>query len=173
MSYLSESFLSQYAEKKGYGICEYRFQADTSVFLSHSHQDKRIVKGLINYLAEQGIKVYVDWNDTSMPRVTSRETAEKIKCEIKENNLFWILATVNAMNSKWVPWEIGVADQSKKSDAISIIPVSDPAGKFHGSEYLQLYRSIESTTNGPAITKPNQSGSWQALSNFIKTTSLI
>jgi hypothetical protein len=173
VNYLSESFLLQYADKRVYGICEYRFQADTTVFLSHSHQDKRIVKGLINYLAEQGIKVYVDWNDTSMPRVTSRETAEKIKGKIKENNLFWILATVSAMNSKWVPWEIGVADQSKQNDAIFIIPVSDPTGKFHGSEYLQLYRSIESTTNGPAISKPNQSGYWQTLNSFIKTASLI
>jgi hypothetical protein len=47
------------------------------------------------------------------------------------------------MTSKWVPWEIGVADQIKKIDKIAIVPFEDMDGKFHGNEYLQLYPRID------------------------------
>jgi hypothetical protein len=47
------------------------------------------------------------------------------------------------MNSHWVPWEIGVADQIKTLANIGIVPVTDKHGNFEGNEYLQLYRRIE------------------------------
>lgn len=168
MSYLSESLLSQYADRRIYGICESRYQADATVFLSHSHKDRCLVKGLINYLTDKGIKVYVDWNDGNMPRVTNKETAEIIKKQIKYNSFFWILATSNAMNSRWVPWETGIADQAKNDECIAVIPVSDSSGKYNGNEYMQLYRRIIiSDEGGLAIFKPNESRG-QGLSYFTK-----
>lgn len=117
--------------------------AEATIFLSHSHKDKDLVEGFINYLANSiKIKVYVDWQDSDMPTITNRETARRIKNKINEMAYFLVLATKNAMNSKWVPWEIGVADQIKSNDRIAIIPVADPEGKFHGNEYLQLYSHI-------------------------------
>ena len=130
-----ENFANQY-------LTESRASAQLSIFLSHSHEDAKRAKGIIRHFASLGIEVYVDWNDSGMPRVTSRETAEKIKSRIDENRLFMVLATRNALNSKWVPWEIGVADKSKGEAAILIIPVADSSGNFSGSEYLQLYRRV-------------------------------
>jgi hypothetical protein len=114
-----------------------------TIFLSHSHQDEVLVKGFITYLGILGIKIYVDWQDSDMPKATNRETAEKIKKQIVRNDFFLVLATKNALNSRWVPWEIGVADQIKTNhDKIGIIPVVDETGVFKGNEYLQLYKRI-------------------------------
>ncbi|MBU2610296.1 MAG: toll/interleukin-1 receptor domain-containing protein [Chloroflexi bacterium] len=118
--------------------------ARVSIFLSHSHKDKELVEGFINYLAfSSRIKIYVDWQDSDMPAVTNRDTALRIKKKIDEMDYFLVLATRNAMNSKWVPWEIGVADRAKTTNRIAIIPVADPEDKFDGNEYLQLYPRIE------------------------------
>lgn len=136
-----ENFANQY-------LTESKASARLSIFLSHSHKDAKRAKGMIRHFASLGIDVYVDWNDSGMPRETSRETAEKIKAKIEENRLFMVLATQNALDSKWVPWEIGVADKTKGEAAIMIIPVADSSGNFEGSEYLQLYRRVVIAESG-------------------------
>lgn len=138
-------------------------QAAVSIFLSHSHKDRDLVEGFINYLADFSmIKIYVDWQDSDMPSSTNRETATRIKKKIAEMNYFIVLATENALKSKWVPWEIGIAD-TIKFDKIAIVPVADSNGKFAGNEYLQLYPSIEpaSLPSGQkafAVFQPNTTG---------------
>ena len=107
-----------------------------------------MARGIIRHFASLGIDVYVDWNDSNMPRETNRETAEKIKRKIDENSLFMVLATQNALDSKWVPWEIGVADKTNGEAAVLIIPVEDSLGNFAGSEYLQLYRRVVIADDG-------------------------
>jgi hypothetical protein len=59
-----------------------------------------------------------------------------------------ILATRNALASKWVPCETGVADQCKRFKTIVVIPVNDSAGNFVGTEYLRLYRRMTSDDGG-------------------------
>lgn len=113
------------------------------VFLSHSHKDSELVDGVINLLSKIfKSKIYVDWKDSSMPSMTNRETALRIKDKISTLNFFIVLATANAIRSRWVPWEIGIADSKKDVKKIIIFPLADQTGKFEGSEYLQLYPSI-------------------------------
>lgn len=127
-----------------------------TVFLSHSHKDKLLVEGLKNLLGSMGVELYIDWLDDNMPAVTSRETAEKLKNRIKSCNLFMLLATTNALNSKWVPWEIGIADGVKSLAQIVLVPVADDSGSFPGSEYLQIYNKLETDPSlAPFITSPN------------------
>ena len=143
MRYFSESGLAQSGaqplqENFAY-IKRASVQARVTIFLSHSHHDRNIVRGLIRHFESLGIAIYVDWNDSDMPSVTNRSTAAKLKQRIKACSLFMVLATQNALKSKWVPWEVGFADQMKGEDAVSVIAVADPSGKFDGAEYLQLY----------------------------------
>jgi len=148
MAYLTEATLRQKAVEY-YSLTKGAAGAPkVTIFLSHSHKDKDLIKGLITVLAEQGVTVYVDWNDATMPRVTSRETAERIKQRIGEMSLFAILATENGLHSRWVPWETGVADQKKPASGIFVIPVTDSSGKYAGSEYLQLYQRFELDASG-------------------------
>jgi hypothetical protein len=153
MNYITEAILRDYAEKISVkcrifsNIKTSRASALSTIFLSHSHLDKELALGLVGYFESLGISLYVDWNDGDMPRIANRETADKIKQKIASNSLFMVLATKNALNSKWVPWEVGVADQMKHFSRILVIPVSDSYGRYEGSEYLQLYQQIGNAYN--------------------------
>jgi len=163
VTYLTETYLRSFSRTTDGMTFKSRFvemskaQAKVSIFLSHSHKDKEVVEGLVSLLAYFGeISIYVDWQDSAMPRVTNRETAQTIKEKIAEHDCFLILGTKNAMESRWVPWEIGIADAAKSIERIAIIPVADPYGYFYGNEYLQLYQKIEVTENKMlGVFRPN------------------
>lgn len=119
-----------------------------TVFLSHSHKDSPLAKGLQGFLQSKGWRVYIDWEDTSMPSSPNRETAQKIKDKIIRLDWFLYLATANSASSRWCPWEIGYADGVKDIDKIVIIPTRDSAGLKHGNEYLDLYRKVDAAQGG-------------------------
>lgn len=129
-------------------------QADYNIFLSHSHKDKEIAKGLINLLAREGVSVYVDWEDSELPEKPGRTTADKIKRVIKSSDIFLLLATQNSLGSKWVPWELGIADEVKGSARVLV--TATPEGSTKGSEYLDLYRRVEKIpyTTGLRVIAP-------------------
>lgn len=124
--------------------------ASATIFLSHSHKDKELAKGLKNYLANLGLSLYIDWEDTDMPIPPNRETATTLKRRINSTEYFLMLCTDNALQSRWVPWEVGIADTQKALGKILIAPVADSLGRFNGSEYLQLYRRIALNSSGNA-----------------------
>lgn len=133
-----------------------RSTAEVSIFLSHSHKDRELALGLQRLLTSRGLILYLDWQDTDMPARPNRETADRIKARIGSSNYFLLLATANAMTSRWVPWEVGIADSRETSAHIIIVPVIDAHGT-HGNEYLDLYRSLEIADSGaPAVFEPNQ-----------------
>jgi hypothetical protein len=55
-----------------------------------------------------------------------------------------LLASANSKESRWVPWELGIADGEKGIDRIALFPASDdPYDQTWASwEYLGLYRRI-------------------------------
>lgn len=144
-------------------ISEAKAKGLQTAFLCHSHKDKDLVLGVKNLLLDSGWQVYVDWADSSLPDTPDSETAFKIKHKINDLNLFLFLATHNSVTSRWCPWEIGYADGKKPWDNIIIIPTEDDFGKWHGSEYLQLYKKLdEAQSGGLAVWRPGQhnNGTW-------------
>jgi TIR domain len=121
-----------------------------TAFLCHSHKDQDLVIALQDFLWRNGWKVYVDWQDTTMPEKPNRQTAEKIQAKIHENDWFLFLATANSMASRWCPWEIGYADAAKGKDDIVVIPTRDAMGS-HGNEYIDLYRRIDLSPAGRIV----------------------
>jgi hypothetical protein len=113
------------------------------IFLSHSHHDYELVERVAELLGEYADSIYVDWKDDSMPAVTSPVTARRIKAKIADTNKFILLATNNAVASKWVPWELGVADLSNTMKNVAILPVKDPPHTWNGNEYIGIYSYIE------------------------------
>jgi hypothetical protein len=122
---------------------ESSYFATTTIFLSHSHEDKDEVKKAVVFLRSIGVRVYIDWLDPSMPPFTSAETADKIKKKIKDCKKFIFLATNNAINSKWCNWELGFGDAHKYIDKIALFPLSENSGTWNGAEYLRIYPRIE------------------------------
>lgn len=129
-------------------ITEAKKAGRKTAFLSHSHLDADMAKGIVNLLRRSGWDVYVDWADSSMPDKTNKQTAEKIKSKIATSDAFLFLATHNSMASRWCPWEIGYADSSKGVSKVLILPTTDRSGNFYGNEYLQLYKKIDKSLEG-------------------------
>ncbi len=130
-----------------------------SAFLCHSHRDEELVKGLIVIFQKAGVDLYVDWQDHTMPEKPNKVTAQKIQHKIMTSDVFMFLATANSKASRWCPWEIGYADNGKKS--IYIIPTSDNQNSY-GNEYLDLYPKIDTAyvdgaARGCAVFQPGAS----------------
>ena len=70
-----------------------KYSFETSVFLSHKHDEKEIIKQAITLLNKLGVSVYVDWLDSGMPKYTDGSTAKRIKDKIRQNDKFILLAT--------------------------------------------------------------------------------
>lgn len=119
----------------------------TTVFISHKHDDLEDLKGLIGFLqTEYNVKTYIDSNDVKMPKITSGETARRIKEKIKTCKKFILLATNAAIKSKWCNWELGFGDALKsENNDIAILPMNDTnlfdLG-YAGNEYMEIYPTI-------------------------------
>ena len=118
-------------------------QNKVTIFLSHKHDEIEELDAAISFLKRFDIDVYVDWLDERMPAATSGKTAVRIKQKIKENNKFIFLATEGAIASKWCNWELGYGDSLKYIDKIALLPIRNDGRTYTGSEYMQIYPSIE------------------------------
>ena len=118
----------------------------TTVFISHKHDDLEDLKGVLGFLQQiYGVKVYIDSQDPTMPKVTSAKTALNIKTRIKQCDKFILLATNGAIESKWCNWELGYGDSQKFKEHIALFPMK-PEGtydfEYKGSEYMKIYPYI-------------------------------
>lgn len=115
-----------------------------STFLSHSSKDDDLVVGATIVLEGHGAKVYIDKVDPEMPPYTTEKTAALLKSRIKQTKRFVLLTSKNSKESRWVPWELGVADGYKTFDHIALFPSSDDAKDMTWAswEYLGLYLRI-------------------------------
>ena len=113
MSFISESQLSNYRtrtmtfSKDNFINLNESYSRDKTkpmVFLSHKHDELVILHDVIAFLKNEGVDIYVDWMDEEMPAYTNAETAVKLKNRIKVSNKFILIATQNAINSKWCNW---------------------------------------------------------------------
>lgn len=121
------------------------------VFLSHSSLDKEALPKAIGFLESHGAKVYIDKVDKELPKRTSAETGVKLKERISQCPKFIVLVTENSKNSRWIPWELGIADEKKKLPNVALLPdVGNQANAaWPEQEYLGLYpRIVLSTFKG-------------------------
>lgn len=125
---------------------------EVSIFLSHKHSDKDLVRQAVALFKSLGVSVYVDWLDSSMPPVTSPVTADRLKKKIRDSDKFVLLASDAAVESKWCNWELGLGDAAKYQKNIAILPAASSAASWKGSEYLGIYPVI--TSEYPTIAGP-------------------
>lgn len=150
---INQYFLLQAGQRQPHLKSQIRAGLVKTAFLCHSHRDDKLAEGLQALLAEQGVELYIDWKDASMPPEPNRETASRIQYRIKTCDWFLFLATANSMTSRWCPWELGYADGQKPHERIAIVQTSDST-TTHGNEYMQLYRRIDTSSAGELIWVP-------------------
>lgn len=140
------------------------YSSKTSVFLSHKHSDLEELKGLIGLFSKlYDVDIYIDSMDEKMPKKTSGETAKRIKEVIKKSDRFILLATDDAVESKWCNWELGYGDADKfDNDRIALFPMKERGVldfQYKGNEYMQIYPFItyydgsEKYTNGSYVER--------------------
>ena len=115
-----------------------------AAFLSHSSRDADVILPIVKILEDHGASVYIDKKDPSLPPYTSKETASILRTRIGQSKKFVLLASQNSKDSKWVPWELGLAGGRKVDGNIAIFPVLENANDtaWLSWEYLGLYDRI-------------------------------
>jgi hypothetical protein len=118
--------------------------AKGSVFLSHSTADEDILPAVIQLLEEHGASVYIDKKDDSLPPYTNHQTALALKERIQQSKKFIVLTSVKSKESRWVPWELGLADGTLLPKNIAVLPAVDSSNDYEWSEreYLGVYDRI-------------------------------
>ncbi|WP_158816065.1 toll/interleukin-1 receptor domain-containing protein [Methylocapsa sp. S129] len=115
-----------------------------STFLSHSSKDVDSLPGVIAILERHGAEVYVDKKDESLPPYTSRETATILRGRIRQCRRFILFTTQNSKDSRWIPWELGLADGYKSATSTAVFPSPDNAHEpaWSEQEYLGIYDRV-------------------------------
>lgn len=107
--------------------------AKQDIFLSHSLRDKALIPGVLAFFDSYGVKTYVDIFDSSFPVPPSPATAEQVKSRIKTcRRLVVLVSEANTATSKWIPWEMGIADSFRDYTHVALLPVGR-------SEYLTAW----------------------------------
>ncbi len=140
------------------------------IFLSHSFDDKDEIAVLKEILEENGHSVYVDWvvdSHLNRRRVT-KSNVNLIRQRMAMCKSLVYAFSDNSTHSKWMQWELGVFDGSKKP--ISIFPIVDNSSDtYNGTDFLQVYPyiTIDSVTTGGRAMHVNEAsnvyttyGSW-------------
>jgi hypothetical protein len=115
-----------------------------STFLSHSSKDTEFLPGLILLLENHGAQVYIDKKDEKIPPYTSRETAMILRSRVGDCKKFLLFATTNSKDSRWMPWELGLADGLKSSSGVAVFPGVDTVTdtSWTEQEYLGVYSRV-------------------------------
>jgi len=125
---------------------------DSSLYLSYALLDKKIVKKTANFFRAINKNIKVDMMEKSMSEKPSINTSRTVKNKIIKNDKFVFLATSTSIFSKWVNWELGIADCYKASeDKIIILPVADKDSRWLGEVYFKLYPRIERMEHNRSI----------------------
>ncbi|EIA0558219.1 MULTISPECIES: toll/interleukin-1 receptor domain-containing protein [Enterobacteriaceae] len=154
------------------GLESYKEHENFDVFLSHSIDDADLVLGIMVLLQQQGLRVYVDWIvDTQLSRDSvNKETAAVLRERMKRSSSMMYIATENASNSKWMPWELGFFD-GHHSNQVAVLPLLDYENQiFVGQEYLALYPVVTKHLQENVINHyvEDRGKKWSHLRNFAR-----
>lgn len=142
MSYITEAQLASYRSRtKTFSKNDVitlnesssRDKTKPMIFLSHKHDELVILQDVVAFLNAEGVEIYVDWMDDEMPAYTNAKTALRLKEKIKVSDKFILVATPNAINSKWCNWELGLGDAEKYIEHIALFPINRTTQNFSGA----------------------------------------
>ena len=81
------------------------------VFVSHYNEDSELAKQIASWIRDIGMTAFLDIDDPNLPKKDGVEMADYIKGVINESHGLVVVTSGRTVNSWWVPYEIGVADQ--------------------------------------------------------------
>lgn len=127
--YLNENVLSQRD-----GLC---------IFISHQKRDSATARKIADYFLTSGIDVYFDEYDIKIDRTIPNSVVNAIKSGIKNSTHMLCLLSENALDSNWIPWEVGYAYDRTIIVGLTIKEIA----KSKLPEYLQIIQILRGSTS--------------------------
>jgi hypothetical protein len=117
---------------------------EKTIFLSHKKEDDELVAGALLVLEDHGGRVYVNYKDGLLVGAEGVAVAGYLRKVIGMCAKLVMLATPLAAHSKWIPWELGLADGQKQDPNVALFPVATSSTDMEWAEqeYLGLYQRI-------------------------------
>ncbi len=160
MAYFTESHFRNYRANLNESQRTFSYSAGRDIntkfdiFISYNIHDQAVIYGVYNELTEMGFKVYVDFiidPDLNRNNVTL-ETAKRIRTRLENSKSLIYAQSPNAAMSRWMPWELGVADGHTKRCAV--LPIfANSTNIYEKQEYLKLYPVVKPSTNHMYVYK--------------------
>lgn len=129
------------------------------VFISHQQKDKNAARMIANYLISCGIDVYFDEYDLNINRNNPHSVVNAIKAGLNKSTHLMCLLSENALQSKWVPWEVGYGYEhnvfgvllkevaySKLPEYLQVVPIYNQHEEL--DSYLRSLRISNNITDG-------------------------
>ncbi len=132
-------------EKSAALLREARANVLAEVFLSHSHLDDQDLARVVTLLEQSGVQVRLDQTETLLFGLSGTEAAPIIRDSIQSCPKLVVALTKHIVGSRWIPWEIGLADGLHGINNVALFPLLAPSVKDVPveKEYLDLYPAIE------------------------------
>jgi len=111
------------------------------VFISHSHRDQKNAEALRDQLTRRKISAYVDFADTALSKLPNAELATRLIEKLRMCRLLVFAFSEEAVNSRWMPWELGLAHGI--IGRVVLWPFTEQALRAKATqEYLHLYEVL-------------------------------
>lgn len=123
---------------------EARRQTYRTAFLSYASCDDEFTSTTLQILTEHGATVYIDKGDPRLPEQPSTYTGHILREMIRICSRFVLQVTPTSSGSRWIPWELGLADGIRKPTNVALFPIARESFQKHWTtqEYLGLYPRI-------------------------------
>jgi hypothetical protein len=141
------------------------------IFLCHAFKDAKIVEAIKDFLKSNGLTVYVDWIDDpqlSRSHVTPA-TAAKLRAAMRRSTSLLYAASVNASESKWMPWEVGYSDALH--GRVAILPLADGnelVSAYRGQEFMGIYPYVDDDASGMLFLNSQQEAKSVPISTWLE-----
>lgn len=172
MAYLSPEYLQRYdttsLSNRAYFSESKSAALHATVFLSHSSADKGHVERVKLFFKEHSAIAFADSDDPTLPKPPTVDTAEKLKTHIKNKSRFVIMVSSNSRDSRWIPWELGIADGEKGVAPVAVLPITSDGNEeeWTKEEYYKLYPRIKHNGKEWIVHDPRDNKFW-TLDNWL------
>lgn len=111
------------------------------IFISHCKDDRKATAKIRDLLKAAKLDVYVDLDDPALCEITDHALADRLRERILHCRVLLFVLSAKAINSSWMPWELGLAHGAV--GRILIWPLTKSAtSAIAKQEYLTLYECV-------------------------------
>lgn len=124
MSGINRALLTNESKSKIYFSAQ-----DKCVFISHQKKDTTISKKIADYIMSYNIDVYFDEYDTDLRLYRQTNNPDGVVSCIKKginiSTHMLCIISVNTLDSKWVPWELGYGYDKTTQSVLTLKGIVD------------------------------------------------